>query len=109
MPLIYVNYPSGALSPAVRDALAEELTDVALDCEKLPASPFVKSTTWVYFNELPPEQVYHGGQRSSRLRSTRSKGAMTKRRSDRYSSGSPRPSGSTPKSLKRRSPRYTSC
>ncbi|MBD2100955.1 hypothetical protein [Leptolyngbya sp. FACHB-261] len=35
---------AGILSPAARDALAEELTDVALECEKLPTTPFVKST-----------------------------------------------------------------
>ncbi|WP_319423553.1 tautomerase family protein [Pleurocapsa sp. FMAR1] len=62
MPLIYFNYPTGTLSKAVRDALAEELTDIALDCEKLPTSPFVKSTVWLYFNELPSENVYHAGK-----------------------------------------------
>lgn len=62
MPLIYVNYAAGTLSLAARDALAEELTDVALECEKLPASPFVKSTTWVYFNEFPSDRIYHGGK-----------------------------------------------
>lgn len=62
MPLIYVNYAAGTLSPAARDALAEELTDVALECERLPTTPFVKSTVWVYFNELPSDRIYHGGK-----------------------------------------------
>jgi phenylpyruvate tautomerase PptA (4-oxalocrotonate tautomerase family) len=62
MPLIHVYYPTGALSLPARDALADELTNVALDCEKLPTSPFVKSTTWIYFHELPSEHVYHGGK-----------------------------------------------
>ncbi len=60
MPLIYITYPTGMLSHAVRDTLAEELTNIALDCEKLPASPFVKSTTWIYFHELPSGHVYQG-------------------------------------------------
>lgn len=62
MPLIYVNYPASTLSPTVRDALAEALTDIALECEKLPASPFMKSTVWVYFNDLPSDRIYHGGK-----------------------------------------------
>ncbi len=62
MPLIHVHYPAGTLSSAARDALAEDLSNIALDCEKLPASPFIKSTLWIYFNELPAEWVYHGGK-----------------------------------------------
>lgn len=61
MPLIYVNSPSGTLSVGARDALAEELTVIALESEKLPMEPFDKSTTWIYFNEFPPDRVYHGG------------------------------------------------
>jgi phenylpyruvate tautomerase PptA (4-oxalocrotonate tautomerase family) len=62
MPLIHVHAPSGTFSPAARDLLAEELTVIALESEGLPMAPFVKSTTWIYFHELPPAAVYHGGQ-----------------------------------------------
>jgi phenylpyruvate tautomerase PptA (4-oxalocrotonate tautomerase family) len=62
MPLMYVNYPNGAFSSEARDALAKELTDVALDCEGLEPTTFQVSTVWVYFNELPATHVYHGGK-----------------------------------------------
>lgn len=61
MPMIHVTQPAGLLSDAARDALAEDLTAIGLDCEGLPATPFVRSTAWVYFVELPPTHVYHGG------------------------------------------------
>ncbi len=62
MPSIHVHSPAGTFSDAARDALAEELTVIALESEKLPMTPFVKSTAWIYFHELPPGHVYHGGK-----------------------------------------------
>jgi len=62
MPLMYVNAPEGTFSDTARDALAEELTVIALESEKLPMAPFDKSTTWIYFNTFAPGRVYHGGQ-----------------------------------------------
>lgn len=62
MPLIHVNSPAGTFTTGARDALAEDLTVIALECEKLPMEPFDKSTTWIYFHDLPPGHVYHGGQ-----------------------------------------------
>lgn len=62
MPLMYVNAPEGTFSDAARDSLAEHLTVIALESEKLPMAPFDKSTTWIYFNTFAPDHVYHGGQ-----------------------------------------------
>lgn len=62
MPLMYVNAPEGTFSDAARDLLAEELTVIALESEKLPMAPFDKSTTWIYFNTFAPGRVYHGGK-----------------------------------------------
>ena len=62
MPLIYVNSPEGTFSDSTRDALAEELTVAALESEGLPTTPFVKSTTWIYFRDHPASHVYHGGK-----------------------------------------------
>ncbi len=62
MPLIHVSAPTGMFSNAARDLLAEELTVIALESEKLPMAPFDKSTTWIYFHELPPGLIYHGGK-----------------------------------------------
>ena len=62
MPLIHVHSPAGTFSDAARNALAEELTIIAREAEKLPLYPFGNSTAWIYFHELPPSHVYHGGQ-----------------------------------------------
>lgn len=62
MPLIYVTSPRGTFADAARDALAEELTVIALNAEKLPTTAFDKSTTWIYFYETPASHVYHGGE-----------------------------------------------
>ncbi|RAH96376.1 hypothetical protein DLJ53_32525 [Acuticoccus sediminis] len=62
MPLIYVNAPEGTFTDAARDALAEELTVIGLESEKLPLFPFDQSTCWIYFRDYPPAKVYHGGK-----------------------------------------------
>jgi len=63
MPLIYVNAPADTFSAASRDALADELTTAALECERLAAeNEFVRSTTWIYFRDYPATHVYHGGK-----------------------------------------------
>ena len=66
MPLIHVTLPAGLLTDAARDALADDLTAIGLDCEGLAPTPFVRSTAWVYFVEVPPTHVYHGGSPSGR-------------------------------------------
>lgn len=62
MPLIYVNAPAGTFTDAARDALADALTTIGLESEKLPLHPYDKSTCWIYFRDYPPGQVYHGGK-----------------------------------------------
>jgi phenylpyruvate tautomerase PptA (4-oxalocrotonate tautomerase family) len=62
MPLIYVSCPEATFSAAAKDALAEELTNLALATERLPATPFVRSTVWIYFHDYPAATVYHGGR-----------------------------------------------
>lgn len=62
MPLIYVNCPENTFSAAAKDALAEELTSIALATERLPDTPFVRSTVWIYIHEYPAATVYHGGK-----------------------------------------------
>lgn len=61
MPLIYVNCPEGTFSATAKNELAEELTTSALRIENLPETPFVRSTVWIYVNEYPAANVYHGG------------------------------------------------
>jgi phenylpyruvate tautomerase PptA (4-oxalocrotonate tautomerase family) len=62
MPLIYVNYPEGTFTQEALDGLAEQITKDAIQAEKLAGTPYVKSTTWVYFNEYARRRVYHGGK-----------------------------------------------
>lgn len=66
MPLTYVNYPTGTFSSSDRDALAEEITRIGLECEDLQPTPFVRSTNWVFFREYPESHVYHGGRAAGR-------------------------------------------
>ena len=62
MPLIYVNCPENTFSAAAKDALAEELTTIALATELLPDTLYRRSTVWIYFHEYPATAVYHGGK-----------------------------------------------
>jgi len=60
MPKIIVHAPANAFDQSARKAIAAELTDFALDCEKLPKSAFVKSTVWTYFNSYDGDAVFMG-------------------------------------------------
>ena len=66
MPLIYVNHPTDTFAAADRDALAEDLTRIGLECEQLQPTPFVRSTNWIFFREYPTSHVYHGGRAGGR-------------------------------------------
>ena len=66
MPLIYINAPVGTFELAKRDELADTLTTIALDAESLPNTPFVRSTTWIYFRDYDDGTVYHGGKPGGR-------------------------------------------
>ena len=62
MPLIFLHYPKGTFSEAALNALADQVTTIALQCEKLPNTPFVRSTTWIYAKELPLTSVFVSGR-----------------------------------------------
>lgn len=61
MPKIFINYPAGAFSQDALDSLANELTSVGLECEKLSDTPFVRSNIWIYAQEYETSKVYHSG------------------------------------------------
>jgi Uncharacterized protein, 4-oxalocrotonate tautomerase homolog len=65
MPKIIVHAPATAFDATTRQAVAAELTDFALDCEKLPKSPFVKSTVWTYFNAYGADAVFMGATQAT--------------------------------------------
>jgi phenylpyruvate tautomerase PptA (4-oxalocrotonate tautomerase family) len=64
MPKIYLNCPVETFTATAKDDLAAELTTLALEVENLPNTPFVRSTVWIYINEYPAANVYHGGMSS---------------------------------------------
>lgn len=61
MPKIYINCPQGTFPEGTKNQLADELTTIALAVECLPDTAFVRSTVWIYLNEYPSENVFHGG------------------------------------------------
>jgi phenylpyruvate tautomerase PptA (4-oxalocrotonate tautomerase family) len=62
MPKVFINYPKGTFSAQALDVLADEITTIGLQCEKLPDTPYVRSNIWVYAREYDAEKVYHGGK-----------------------------------------------
>ena len=62
MPLMYVNYPEGTFTQEVIDKLGMQFTDYGEDAEKIPKTPYLFSTTWVYFRPYPKGLVFHGGK-----------------------------------------------
>lgn len=61
MPLIYLHCPVETFSDAAKNEMAKELTTLALQVERLPDTPFVRSTCWIYMHEYAASGVYHGG------------------------------------------------
>ena len=58
MPKIIIHAPSGTFDIDARWDVCSALTELALDCEHLPPSPFVRSTVWTYFNDYDPDAVF---------------------------------------------------
>lgn len=65
MPKIIIHAPATAFDMTARQAIAAALTDFALDCERLPKSPFVQSTVWTYFNSYDGDAVFMGAAPAS--------------------------------------------
>ena len=62
MPLMYVNYPEGTFTQDAIDKLAMQFTEFGREAEKIPKTPYLFSTTFVYFRPYPKELVFHGGK-----------------------------------------------
>jgi phenylpyruvate tautomerase PptA (4-oxalocrotonate tautomerase family) len=58
MPKIIIHSAEGVFDLPARRKITEALVDLALECERLPQSPFVRSTVWTYFNEYTPDSVF---------------------------------------------------
>ena len=64
MPLMYLNYTEGSFSPESLGLVVNKLTRDAIQLEKLQPTDFVTSTTWIYSQEYPKANVFHGGNNS---------------------------------------------
>jgi phenylpyruvate tautomerase PptA (4-oxalocrotonate tautomerase family) len=62
MPKMIIHSLKGTFDAVSRQRVAAELTELALDCEALPKSAFVRSSVWTYFNEYPADAVFMGGE-----------------------------------------------
>lgn len=60
MPKLIIHAPAGTFDAADRQRVADALTTLGLDCERLPASPMVRSTVWAYFAEYSADAVFMG-------------------------------------------------
>jgi phenylpyruvate tautomerase PptA (4-oxalocrotonate tautomerase family) len=62
MPIMYLSYTEGAFTHDGLDSLAKQITQDAIELEKLPWDDWVRSTTLIYSHAYPPAHVYHGGK-----------------------------------------------
>ena len=62
MPKMFLHYPQGAFTQANLELLAQELTQIGLQCEHLPETAYGRSTAWIYAREYPTDQVFVGGR-----------------------------------------------
>lgn len=62
MPLMFLSYPEGTFTTDALNSLVDQITSDGIECEKLPLTDYVRSTTWVYAREYPKSHVFHGGK-----------------------------------------------
>ena len=85
MPMIEFTYPKGAFSADARQGLLDELAARLLAAERAPDTEFFRSITWVYANEIDPENLAVGGRGEDtaprfRVQVTVPEGALSDRR-----------------------------
>src|SRR4051812_42045925 len=62
MPKLFVHSTEGTFTSDARAAVAEELTDLGIACEKLARTAAVRAGVWVTFSEYSPASVFRGGR-----------------------------------------------
>ena len=84
MPTFTLTYPEGALDPATREQLVDDLTTALLRAERAPETQFFRDITWAYVQELPRGSVLVAGRPAERpvfkLDVTTPEGALSDRR-----------------------------
>ena len=61
MPMIDFTLPAGAIEPAAREELLDELATKLLGWERAPDTDFFRSVTWAFVHELPEGTITAGG------------------------------------------------
>ena len=88
MPVFEITYPEGALEPAARDQLLDELTTAILNAERAPNHEFFRGVTWGYVNELPAGSVVAAGRPvdkpTFKVDLTTPEGALSDRRREEF-------------------------
>lgn len=84
MPMIDFTYPKGSLAPDARADLLDRLATKLLAAERAPDTEFFRSITWVYANEIDPDDLAVGGRPGAeprfRVKVTVPEGALSDRR-----------------------------
>jgi phenylpyruvate tautomerase PptA (4-oxalocrotonate tautomerase family) len=62
MPKINLKCPVETFSTAAKAQLAEDFTTIGTKLEKLPDTSYVRGNVWIYFEEYPADNVFHGGK-----------------------------------------------
>lgn len=62
MPVMHIYAAKDTFSNQSKEDIAEKLTTTGLQAEKIPVNDFTKSTTWIYFHDMPENSVFQGGQ-----------------------------------------------
>jgi phenylpyruvate tautomerase PptA (4-oxalocrotonate tautomerase family) len=84
VPVFELTYPEGALEPAARAKLMDDLTTALLRAERAPDTEFFRNVTWSYVHELPAGSVLAAGgpveQPTFKIDVTTPAGALSDRR-----------------------------
>jgi phenylpyruvate tautomerase PptA (4-oxalocrotonate tautomerase family) len=65
MPIMFLSSAEGTFTQSAKDSIASQLTDLGAECERLARTEFVRSTTYLHFNDLPAGSIYNGGKRAT--------------------------------------------
>lgn len=61
MPKLFVHSTEGTFESTARAAIASELTQLGMECERLANNERVRAGVWVVFSEYAANSVFHGG------------------------------------------------
>ena len=61
MPKMFLSAPAGTFDETARKALAADLTELGINCERLADKPSVRDAVWVFFHDYPAGYAFNGG------------------------------------------------